>query len=257
GGFASFSGGSVKVDTDSHIKSNDFHLLAGPGLRVNHGGNGKTDFGVFFEAGWGNYDAFNSFFRGDGDTRYHGGGLLLRHDTCFGLYGELSARAGAARSGYASGFDTDYDLKSAYYGGHIGIGHIFRPSEANAVDLFAKGLWTRLEADSDINRIGDRMHVDKTDSLRTQLGVKYSHNFGRSASVFVKTAWEYEHDGKTGGSYAGGVAIRKANMGGSSGLGEVGVDLRINDRASLGASVHGVVGARRGFGGNLSVSFGF
>lgn len=256
GGFGYIGGGRFRADTNSHVKSNNFHLLVGTGLRFNHGCGSKTDVGVFFESGWGNFDTYNSFYRGDGDSEYYGGGLLLRHDTNFGLYGEASFRAGYAKSEYDSRYDTDYDLKSMYYGGHVGLGYIFRPSDVHSFDLFAKGLWTHLNDDSDVNKAGQTMKVDDTDSLRTQLGVRYNYNLSCNVTAYAKAAWEYEFDGETKGWY-NGQKIRKTDMGGSSGLGELGVDWRVSERATVGAAVHGVVGKRRGVGGNVNVSFGF
>lgn len=261
GGFGYFGGGHYRTTTGSYVCSNDLHLLAGTGLRVNHGTGGKTDFGMFVEGGWGSYDTYNSFW-GDGDSANYGGGLLFRHDSAFGTYGEASVRLGHARSEYnAHGFDTDFDIRSMYYGGHIGVGHIFRLTQCQSIDLSARGLWTRLDGDTDTNSGNGRMEVGDTDSLRSQLGLRYNYAVSNRVTTFVKGAWEYEFDGETKGWYTpqGGARERlhKTDMGGSSGLAELGVDIRVNDRTSIGVAVHGIIGQRRGFGGNIGVSFGF
>ncbi len=61
---------------------------------------------------------------GSGDTSYYGAGFLGRHDMAGGLYGEVSLRAGQAKSEYDSQYNTDFDINAAYYGGHLHLAGI-------------------------------------------------------------------------------------------------------------------------------------
>ncbi len=150
-------------------------------------------------------------------------------------------------------------MESSYFGGHIGVGYIARPSDNSAIDFFGKALWTRVEDDEAKTVDNDIINIDATNSIRSQLGMKYSYNFG-GGTVFVKGAWEHEFDGETKGNVvgtSGTYAIRKTDTGGSSGLAEFGVQFRPTDCMTIGASVYGIIGKRKGFGGNVNVGFNF
>lgn len=256
GFYMDMGGGHYEMKTGSHVESDSFHLLAGPGLRVGHEDGAKTDLGLFFEAGWGNFDTYNSFYRGDGNTSYYGAGLLARHDLACGLYGEASLRLGHAKSEYDSDYTTGYDISSNYYGGHLGFGYILPVSEPGSLDFSAKLLYTRLEGDTDTNSAGDRMKVGGTDSLRTQLGMQYNHKLADSFTAFGKVAWDYEFDGETTGRY-NRYRISKTDPSGSTGIGEIGLKWQVADTVSINLSGHGLVGQRKGYGGNLGFRLEF
>lgn len=256
GSFMDMGAGHSEMKTGSHVESDNFHLLVGPGLRFNHAGGAKTDLGLFFETGWGNFDTYNSFYRGNGDTSYSGAGLLARHDMACGLYGETSLRMGRAKSEYDSRYDTGYDLSSTYYGGHLGLGYVLQVSEPGSLDFSAKLLYTGLQGDSDTNSAGDRMKVDDTDSTRTQLGVKYEHQLGDSFNAFTRVAWDYEFDGKTTGHY-NQYEISNSDPSGSTGIGEIGLQWQAAQNFSVGLATHGLTGKREGYGGDLSLRLAF
>lgn len=256
GFFMDLGGGHYELKTNSHVESDSFHLLAGPGLRFSHQNGGKTDLGLFFEAGWGNFDTYNSFYRGDGDTSYYGAGLLARHDFPCGFYGEGSLRLGHAKSDYDSDYDTNYEISSSYYGGHVGAGYVLPVSAAGSLDFSGKFLFTRLEGDSSTNDAGDRMKVGDTDSYRTQLGVRYAHRLNERFGAFAGAAWEYEFDGETSGEY-NQLPISKTDPSGSSGLGEIGLNWLAADNFSIDLSAHGLVGQREGYGGSFSLKLEF
>lgn len=268
GGYAHFGADSIRIDTGSHIKSGGFHLLAGAGVRFNHGAS-NTDVGLFFESGWGNYDTVNSYSSG-GDSSYTGAGLLYRHDTHTGLYGEASFRAGSAKADYdgvsalvnRAGTKFDYSMRSSYYGGHVGFGYILKHEGGNAtIELTAKALWTHLDGKGTrVRNTNDRIVLDDTNSSRSRLGAKYCYNLG-TVTVHGGLAWEHEFNGKTSGVYQsasqGNSNIKSADIRGSSIVGEVGGEWHLTDRATLGGSAFGIVGKRQGVGGNVSVSLGF
>ncbi len=256
GVYMDMGGGHYEMKTGSHVESDSFHLLVGPGLRFNHADDAKADIGLFFEAGWGNFDTYNSFYRGNGGTSYYGTGLLARHNMVGGIYGETSLRLGYAKSEYDSAYKTDFDIGSTYYGGHLGLGYILPVSDPGSFDFSAKLLYTRLQGGSDTNGSGDRMKVSDTDSTRTQLGVKYSHQITGNFNAFTRVAWDYEFDGETTGHYDQ-YNISRTDPSGSTGIGELGFKWQAADNFSLDLSGHSLVGRREGYGGNLGLRLEF
>lgn len=262
GAFGYGSYDRYRAGNGAHLRSNDFHVVAGPGIRF-CGGTSVTDVGVFFEGGWSEYNAYSSGsgerYSGEGDNRSLGGGLLLRHSTSMGLYGEASFRMGEAKNTYdgvKSDIDTRFTSRTGYYGAHAGLGYILRQGETGSLDISAKGFWTKLENDVAKTRSGERVTIDDVDSYRSQVAVQYSYNLG-SASARVMAGWEYEFDGKASGSINTDKIRRLDTLKGHSGIAEVGVDFKVAERATLGMGVHGSIGKRKGWGGSVQLGVGF
>lgn len=258
GVFMDMGGGKYEMKTGSHVKSDNFHLLAGPGFRFNHANNAKTDLGFFLEAGWGNFDTYNSFYRGNGDTSYYGAGFLARHDMSSGFYGEASLRVGRAKSEYDATYQTNFDIKSTYYGGHLGIGYILPVSGQGGLDFSAKLLYTHLEGGSDINASGDRMNIENTDSTRSHLGIQYNHQLSNNVNAFERAVWDYEFDGKTRGYY-NRYSISETNPSGSTGIFSLGASMKpsTNQNLSLNFKLNGYTGKREGVGANVMINYAF
>lgn len=263
--FGAFGYGSYdryKVGSGAHVRSNDFHVVAGPGIRLCSGA-GVTDVGVFFEGGWGDYDAYtrngNQRYSGDGDSRTLGGGLLLRHGTAIGLYGEASFRAGEAKNTYdglKNDRDTKFTSRTGYYGAHAGLGYVVTQGETGSLDISAKGFWSKLENDTARTHSGERVEIEDVNSYRSQVAVQYSYNFG-GASARVMAGWEYEFDGKAKGMINTDKIRRLDTMRGHSGIAEVGLDFKVAEHATVGMGVHGSIGKRKGWGGSVQVGVGF
>jgi len=210
-GFGSISGGSMRLNSGSHVKMNSFSLLAGlaKGWNLNPG---RMTLGGFFEYGTGSYDTYNSFsnapsVKGKGDTYYYGGGILGRIDfsgTEIGnFYTDGSFRAGRLHNDYKSKDITDimgnrakYDYSSAYYGFHIGSGYIWNINDKASLDLHAKYFWTRVQGDTVTLSTGDRITFKDADSSRTRLGSRFSYAVNEFVSPYIGAAWEHEFDGK-------------------------------------------------------------
>lgn len=179
--FAIMGGGKSRYNTGSHIDVEGVTALAG--LAWGHDLNaGRLTLGAFFEMGRGNYNTSNSFnnapsVKGDGDTEYHGGGILGRFDfngpTKGGFYAEGSARMGAAKNEFSSrdlginGQKASYDSDSMYFGLHAGAGYVWNFMDSTNLDVYGKFFWLHQNGDS-VRVFGDKLKFDDADSLRAR-----------------------------------------------------------------------------------------
>ena len=261
--FTAGGGGHSRHKTGSRVDVDGVSMLAGLAWR-NNGPCGSLLLGAFFETGYADYDTHNAFaarsVRGDGDSRYFGGGALARYDWRNGFYAEASGRVGGVNNKFhndmatASGARARYDLDSAYFGAHAGVGYKWRVNEKSLLDFSAKYLWSRQNGDS-ARLDGDDIRFDANDSHRLRAGVRFTHAPAGCVSPYVGAAFEYELDGKArAGAY--GLRYGVPTLKGGTGVGEIGLALRRNSfSADLG--VQGHVGRRDGITGSLRVGWKF
>lgn len=255
-------GGHSKTSTGSHVKNDSFNLLAGPGVKIDTE-EGRTSIAVAFEAGWGSFDADHSFSNrahlsgvsADGDTRYYGGALMLRHDMNNGFYGEAALRGGSIKTEYdQSSLLSSFDSSTGYIGLQGGIGYMFDAWQDGKVDVYGKVQWTHMGSDSFTTNIGERVRFDSSDSIRSRLGVRLSHNFMPNLKGYIGGAWEYEFDGEQSGN-VDGVRIPDIDTKGHTGIGEIGVSYMPTSDITLGLAAHGSVGTRDSVGGTARFSW--
>ena len=270
--FSAFQGSSSRYNTGSHVDVDGFSLMAG--LAWNGEARyGKFLLGAFLEAGWGNYDSYNSFgnvasVRGDGDTRYHGGGILGRFDFTNNLYAEASFRMGRVATDFSSsdlhdgiGNMAQYESSATYYGAHLGLGYIWKISEATNLDIFTKYLWTHQNGDS-VNVVGDPIRFMGSDSHRWRAGASLSQAFttkgGLVFTPYISAAYEYEFDGKAEAT-AYGYSIDAPDLKGSTGIGELGFSFKpsADSGFSLALDARGYVGTRERVAGNFHMKWEF
>ena len=79
-------------------------------------------------------------FKGNGDTNYHGGGLLGRFDFINNLYTEASFRIGQIDTDFSSfnlrddvGNRASYNSSFTHYGVHLGLGYIWNITNATSL----------------------------------------------------------------------------------------------------------------------------
>ncbi|MDR1310895.1 MAG: autotransporter-associated beta strand repeat-containing protein [Burkholderiaceae bacterium] len=271
GSFGGLGGGWSRYNSGSHVDVSGLSLLAGLALG-NDIAYGRITLGAFFEAGWGNYNSYNSFSTsasvdGRGDTSYHGGGVLGRYEVTegalSGLYAEASARMGRAKADFRTGdiqyngWNAHFDSSSLYYGLHGGLGYIWTFADKTSLDLSAKLLWTRQEGDS-LTVYQDRLRFRNADSLRTRLGGRFTYAVNEYVRPYFGAYWEHEFDGNIRAS-VNGERLSSPSLMGSTGVGEIG--LSVNPSATLPLSfdlgVQGYAGKREGVTGSLQVKWMF
>jgi outer membrane autotransporter protein len=266
--FAAVQGSHLRNNSGSHVDVDGFSMLTGLAWNA-----GYLTLGAFFEAGWGNYDSYNSFdsfasAHGEGNTKYYGSGILGRLDLPSGFYAEASARVGRVgrvdtdfNSGdlrhLITGAAANYDAGSAYYGAHAGIGYTWQATSKLNLDLFTKYLWTRQSSD-DVMVWTDPVHFAAANSHRWRTGARLSYAATPCLSPYIGAAYEYEFDGKVRASTAG-YAIDAPSLKGSTGVGELGFTLKPSPTLPLSfdLGVQGYTGKREGVTGSLQVKFEF
>ncbi|MDR3086727.1 MAG: autotransporter domain-containing protein [Azoarcus sp.] len=272
-GFGTIGGGRARYNTGSHVDVNSVSLLTGLSFGRDLA-SGRLTSGAFFEYGNGSYDTRNSFtsaasVKGDGDTRYIGGGLLVRmdfSDTGPGhFYTEATGRAGSVHNKYKSddlrdslGRKAKYDSSSAYYGLHLGAGYLWNLNDKAALDLYAKYFWTHQERDSATLSTGDSVRFKDVDSHRLRLGTRLAYTLNQYVSPYVGAAYEHEFDGRARAT-TNGYSIQSPDLTGDTGIGELGLSLRPSQTLPLffDLGVQGYTGKREGVTGSLQIKFEF
>lgn len=261
-------GGHMRTNTGSHVETDSVLFMGGPvwGFADSLG---AARFGIFVEAGSGSYDSFNSFaagsIRGDGDIQHYGLALLGRQELDllkpgYTPYIEASARFGRVETDFASNdfaTATGFEMKSLYYGGHLGLGlrlPVFKP---NDLDIYAKAFWTHQEGDNVTTDAAEKLKIKDANSIISRVGARYNYAVDEDFNIFAGAAWEYEFDGKVKGTL-NNLKIDPPESKGHSAYLEAGFKLEpAENNWNIGFTVHGNVGKREGIGGTLSLNFMF
>lgn len=266
-GFFAMAGGHNRYQTGSHVDVNGFSLAAGIGKK-NTLGNGTMLNGLFFETGWGNYSTYNSFaglasIRGDGDTRYYGGGYLGRYQKTNGQYVEGSVRAGRTTSTFRSGDlnavvgqSADYTVGAPYYGLHLGIGKKKPVGPNLTLDTYGKFFWSRLGG-SNATVAGTPVHFDAVNSQRWRLGAKLTRKADERTTVRTGLAYQFEFGGKASASTLG-YSIDAPSLKGGTGIVELGVTIapkKGGNTPALDISLQGFVGKCQGITGSVQATW--
>ena len=260
--FSVISGGNSRYKSGSHVDVKGVNLLAGASTKLPNS-SGNLLLTGFFEAGWGNYDSFNSFADGDvkgsGDNRYYGAGILARQDFSNKFYTEGSIRAGKLENEFnatVSGKATHYKINKAYYGAHLGAGYLM-PLGTGELDMYGKYLWTRQNGGKH-TIAGDVFTFDDINSQRSKLGARYSHPLNESTTLKLGAAWEYEFDGKANASVHG-LPIAAPSLKGHTGVAEAAIKITPvkNKDLSFELGVQGHAGKRQGVTGHVAVKYVF
>ena len=258
--FAQMGGGTMRQETGSHVDTHTWNAIIALGHK-NEKEKSTTQYGVFFEYGTGNYTTHNDGERGDGSTRYTGGGVLAKWTAKHGFYVEGSLRAGTvkddARNVLRDGLGNpySYETSAGYFGAHIGIGREIEVSGGNTVDVYAKYFHNRRNGVS-FDAGPDRYDLDAVTSSVLRLGARYTMK-REKWNFYGGLAYEHELDGKAGGR-ANGVPIRGADIGGGSARAEIGATITPdNSPWSLDLNLTGFAGKKRGLTGGVSIGFAF
>lgn len=279
--FGAGSGGASRYNTGSHVDLDAFALLTGLAVKAGTS-SGKLLMGVFFEAGWGSYDSYNSIqgaasVRGEGVSRYQGGGLLARYAVgegmLHGLYAESAVRTGRMDMDFstaslrdANGRKASYESAFPYYGAHAGLGWLRQLDARTQLDLSAKYLWTRLGSDA-VSIAGDPLRFNTADSHRWRGGARLSRalvdqvqagDSGWLVDVYAGAYHEYEFNGTTRASVHG-YGLPAASLEGGTGMGEAGLVVKQASDGVFSADlgVQGYTGTRQGVAGSLRLRYEF
>lgn len=263
--FASIIGGRSRYNTGSHADVNGWNGIVGTAW-TRELTSGTLSYGAFYENGGGSYDTYNTIngrtYRGDGDTVYNGGGLLLRWETNGGTYTEASLRAGMVKNevgpslefaGNRYGFKTENN----YYGGHVGIGRIMERDDGDAWDIYGKYFHMHHEGDT-VTIAGDEFAFDSVNSDRLRVGARYLDRKSDRFTGYYGLAYEYEFSGDTGGT-ANHHAMYTPSLQGSTVIGEIGFRGTPGEDSpwSFEVSLRGYAGKQEGISGAVTAAYSF
>ncbi len=263
--FASIIGSRSRYNTGSHADVNGWNGIVGTAW-TRELTSGTLSCGAFYENGGGSYDTHNTIngrtYRGDGDTVYNGGGLLLRWETNGGTYTEASLRAGMVKNevgpslefaGNRYGFKTENN----YYGGHVGIGRIMERDDGDAWDIYGKYFHMHHEGDT-VTVAGDEFAFDSVNSDRLRVGARYLDRKNDRFTGYYGLAYEYEFSGDTGGT-ANHHAMYTPSLQGSTVIGEIGFRGTPGEDSpwSFEVSLRGYAGKQEGISGAVTAAYSF
>jgi len=257
--YANMGGGSMNVETGSHVKTHTWNAI----LALGHKNEKKlstTEYGAFFEYGTGNYSTFNGDERGDGSTRYTGGGILGKWQKNNGFYVEGSLRAGSIHDDAhnvlrdGAGNPYSYDTDATYWGAHIGVGREIKLNKTAVLDLYAKYFYNHRGSVS--FDAGGHYDLGAVESSVLRVGTRYTVKQNDNINYYGGLAVEHEFCGRASG-FADGVAIRGADISGTSVRGEIGAKFKPDEKSNvtLDLNLSGFAGKKQGFTGGLSAVF--
>jgi hypothetical protein len=271
--FATLGYGWERTETGSHVDvkgfSGDIGLAVGTDTSV-----GPFVAGAFLEFGDGTYDSYNQFsgiansVHGEGDLSYIGGGVFARLD--FGQsdssrpYFEASVRFGKTDADFrtsdftaALGTEVNYDFDAKYWGFHAGGGYIINFAGFDgSLDLSAKYFHTHRDGD-DFIAFNQRVELSSVTSSRMRVGGRLNAGLTPTIKGYFGLYFEHEFDGDSNVSYAG-YALPEASLGGSSGVGELGLIVSSpSSPLEVQLGVEGSAGRRDAISANLGLRFTF
>lgn len=267
--FTATSAANSRVETGSHLDLDGWSFLAGLAWKADHTDRKGWLAGAYFETGRGSYDGYNTFaeysrIRSSGDTKYYGGGLMARYQWASGFRAEAGLRAGRVEtdyqgSGYLGDTQAEFDLGTAYYGAHLGLGQEISLSEKLTLDLSARYIWTH-EDGQKTRVLGDRLEFKDIDSHRVRAGGQLTYEAHPMVAPYAGAWVEQEFDGRAGSrNLSAQLSHDSLKTRGTTGGGELGVKINpgMSDQFSLDLGLEGYTGRREGVSGHISLTVTF
>ena len=155
----------------------------------------------------------------------------------------------------ALGGSYGYNVHADYYGGHVGIGKIYRFDGGRRLDVYGKFFVTKRNGVS--FDAGGHYDLDSVTSNVLRIGARYS-SAGARWNWYGGLAYEYEFDGEAEGM-ADGARIRSASIQGSSLMAELGIRMEPTAASpwKMDIGLTGHAGKHKGMGGAVSVAYMF
>ncbi len=266
-GFIAIQGGHSKYKTDPDFDLDSFTAMGGASWGTTLASGYDLAGGAFVEAGFGNYQSSTDFtevgaISANGNANYFGGGLLGEMNFNNGFSIDGAFRIGRIKSDWKSDFYQEgqratYDnTSSLYLGAHIGAAYKWAISQQDSLNTYARYSWAHIDSDK-VNVLGDEYTFDSVTSSRIRIGTKYARN-NSSFMPYAGIAYEYEFDGKEGGSVYG-FRLKDLDLGGSTVIAELGVSwLPTNDdNLRLNAALEGFAGNREGVMASMRLNYRF
>ena len=262
--FAAVGGSSLRAESGSYVDTKGFGLNIGFARELPNA-QGKLLFGPVVEYGGGNYDShLDDGTRGEGKAHYVGVGVMARQVNNDGFYYEGSLRGGRVTSDYKGNLDSigrvDYDSSSNYFAAHLGVGKAFALGNGNTLDGYCKYFYSHQAGDDTTVHIAgmadERGHFDAVDSHRIRLGARLTHKVNERNSYYGGLAYQYEFNGDARATFNGN-GVPSPSLKGSSGMLELGWQVKPGGPVTLDLGLTGWAGKQRGGSVQLGATWMF
>ena len=258
-GFANVRADNREVTTGSHVKLKGMTFDAGYAWNKPLG-LGNLTYGIAAEYGYTRYTShLDDGTRGKGKAWYLGANTFGNYLWNNGLYIQGSLRIGRVSGDYrsndfvhANGNQVNYDSKSNYIAGHIGVGKIWQLGSLNSLDTYIKYFDSHTSSDKAKLNSGETYHFSSVRSQRGRIGVQYNHQLAKTKLHFG-LAHEREWNGHVRAQYQG-LSLPSPTMKGGTTLGEAGVNYQLGGK-QLNTALQVYGGRQRGAGLHLGVKF--
>ena len=265
--FAAFGGSSFRAQTGSYVDTKGFGLNVGFAREIANP-QGKLLFGPIVEYGGGSYDSYleeAAGTHGEGGSHYFGVGIMARQVNHDGLYYEGSLRGGRVTSDYKSNMDTlgkvNYDSASNYWAFHLGVGKTYNLSNNNILDGYLKYFYSHQAGDTTTihieNAADERGSFDAVDSHRLRIGARLTHKVNERNSFYGGLAYQYEFGGEARAHFTSGGNVPSPSVKGSSGMLELGWQVKPGGPVTLDLGMTGWAGKQRGGSIQLGANWTF
>lgn len=257
--------GTSRYNSGSHVSQDEHLLTTGLAYKYNN-----LSAALAYEHGWGSYDSYNGFntgnVKGSGHNQYYGLAMLARYTLNNGLYADGSFRFGRLKNKFdtsdirnaVTGERAKYSINSGYKSAHAGLGYVYNLNSNQKLDISAKYLWTRTPA---VNKTiaGDEIHFDSLNSHRVRVNALGTQQLNKDFAVSLGLGYEYEFDGKQGGTTYDIYKIKKASVKGGTGIASLALDYQPTrlKNLSVKTALQGYAGKRQGASVSLTVAYGF
>lgn len=256
--FAVFGGSDMRYKTGSHIDSKSWHGAIGMAKQVD-----KLTFGLAIDYGRSRYDSYmDNGTHGNGKSKAFGGTLFAERIKENGNYFDAAFQGGILKNDYSailSGFPTQYDERSNYYGLSLGYGRKAKSGNHDMIDMYGRLFYSHLcSNDTYVNDGigGTEAHFDGVDSTRLRLGARNIHCINEHNSLYAGLAWQYEFSGKARATIGDNDAPAPS-LKGHSGMAELGYKIETDKDLSFDFNVNGWFGKKKGVAGGVSLQWCF
>lgn len=163
------------------------------------------------------------------NSKYTGGGFVLRNLYRSGFYYETSFRAGRVKNNFASddlktaayNNTVTYNTSAPVYNGHLKLGKYLRLDKNNLLDIYGFYYHTHQGGSNADLSSGEHYNFSSANAGRARIGYRLTTRTSKISQVYTGLAYQYEHNGGVTANYKEYSTLGESHNG-SSGMLEIG-----------------------------------
>ena len=228
--FGDYGGGSMRYKVNNgYIDTTNQNLDLGAARKLGSSSSLMTIAPIFDHQNT-NYDSYlNDGTHGRGNSKYTGGGFVIRNMNRNGFYYEGSFRAGKNKTDFASdNLDTTgnfgtitYDTSQTILNGHLKLGKYIRFDKNNLLNVYGFYYHTHQGGSSADLSSGEHYDFSSANAGRLRIGYRLTTRTSKISQVYMGLAYQYEYNSGVTANYKG-YSTSGENHKGSSGMLELG-----------------------------------